>query len=102
MASASPVALGQISQQEFEVKAAVIRDHFLLPCWRKLLLRSFLTYFRGNGKLHPGTPNRWIMWDDSANKFRWTELGRPCYVDQWRQDRRKAGIDIEAARDCIQ
>ena len=102
MASGSPVALGQVSPSDFEVNAAVIRDRFLLPCWRKLLLRSFLTYLRGNKQVHAGSPSRWVSWNSRRSRFEWTSIGRACYLDQWHQDRVKAGDDMEAARDCIQ
>ena len=102
MASASPFAQGLISTDEFEVKAATICDRFLLPCWRKLLLRSFVTYLRHDKEVPPGTPRAWVTWNADNRKFEWTNLGQARYVDQWQQDRAKAGVDLEAAVDCLQ
>ena len=102
MASASPVALGKVSSEEFEAKASIIRDRFLLPCWRKLLLRSFISYMRCDKGVTTGTPRHWVQWNANQQKFQWTTIGHLRYRDQWQYERREAGVDIEAASDCIQ
>ena len=102
MASASPFALGRISSEEFGTKAAMICDRFLLPCWQKLLLQSFIAYFRCKKGVTQGTPSCWIKWNAYKLKYELSDLGQARYVEQWQHDRAKGGVDLEAAVDCIQ
>ena len=101
-ASSSPFALGLISDLEFEQHATVLRDKFLLPCWRKNVLRSFLTYCRDRHSEQLQSSISLLRWNEAQRCYTWAPFGRQVYQDRWRQRRARYGADMAGGFDCLQ
>ena len=101
-ASASPFALGQLSDVEFERHATVLRDKFLLPCWRRSVLRSFMAYCKEGRSESHGSNASLLRWDKNKQQYTWATFGRQVYQDQWIQTRSQREADMVGGMDCLQ